>query len=77
MEMIMSTIPAFQSALTGIQTGMQSLNQNATKIANAQPNDDLTAPLVNMMIDKLQVEASSKVVEASSTMLGSLLDIKV
>lgn len=73
----MSTIPAFQSALTGIQTGMQSLNQNATKIANAQPTDDLTEPLVNMMIDKLQVEASSKVIEASNTMIGSLLDITV
>jgi predicted secreted protein len=73
----MSTIPAFQSALTGIQTGMQSLNQNSFKIANAQSSGDLTEPLVNMMIDKLQVQASSKVIEASSDMIGSLLDIIV
>jgi flagellar hook protein FlgE len=73
----MSTIPAFQSALTGIQTGMQSLNQNSIKIANAQSSGDLTEPLVNMMIDKLQVQASSKVIEASSDMIGSLLDITV
>jgi flagellar hook protein FlgE len=73
----MSTIPAFQSALTGIQTGMQSLNQNSIKIANAQSTGDITEPLVNMMIDKLQVQASSKVIEASSDMIGSLLDITV
>jgi flagellar hook protein FlgE len=73
----MSTIPAFQSALTGIQTGMQSLNQNSIKIANAQSSGDITEPLVNMMIDKLQVQASSKVIEASSDMIGSLLDITV
>tara|TARA_R110002049_G_scaffold291854_3_gene476016 strand:+ start:566 stop:787 length:222 start_codon:yes stop_codon:yes gene_type:complete len=73
----MSTIPAFQSGLAGIQTGMQSLNQNATKIANAQSTDDLTEPLVNMMSDKLQVQASSKVIEASSEMIGSILDITV
>jgi len=71
------TIPAFQSALTGIQTGMQSLNQNATKIANAQSTGDLTEPLVNMISDKLQVQASSKVIEASNAMLGSILDISV
>tara|TARA_R110002050_G_scaffold9504_1_gene33081 strand:+ start:220172 stop:220393 length:222 start_codon:yes stop_codon:yes gene_type:complete len=73
----MSTIPAFQSALTGIQTGMQSLNQNANKIANAQSAGDLTEPLVNMMSDKLQVQASSKVIETSSAMIGSILDITV
>ncbi|MFT7413548.1 MAG: hypothetical protein ACI9FO_000196 [Methylophagaceae bacterium] len=73
----MNTIPAFQSALTGIQTGMQSLNQNATKIANTDAGGDLTEPLVNMMSDKLQVEASSKVIEASNAMLGSILDITV
>jgi hypothetical protein len=73
----MSTIPAFQSALTGIQTGMQSLNQNAIKIANTHAGDDLTEPLVNIMSDKLQVQASSKVIEASNSMLGSILDITV
>lgn len=73
----MSTIPAFQSAQTGIQTGMQSLNQNATKIAYAQSTGDLTEPLVNMISDKLQVQASSKVIEASNAMIGSILDITV
>jgi len=71
----MSTIPAFQSGISGIQSGMQSLNRNATKIATSEGHD-LTEPLVNMMLDKQQVEASAKVVEASNAMIGSLLDIK-
>lgn len=76
----MSTIPAFQSGLSGIQAGMQSLNRNAAKIANAetlQSGGDLTEPLVNMIRDEHQVKASAKVIEASSTMMGTLLDIKV
>lgn len=76
----MSTIPALQSGLSGIQSGMQSLNQNAAKIASTntiQSAGDFTEPLVNMISDKQQVQASSKVVEASNTMLGSILDITV
>lgn len=76
----MSTISAFQSGVSGIQSGMQSLNKNAAKIASTntiQSAGDFTEPLVNMMNDKLQVQASSKVVKASSDMLGSILDITV
>jgi len=76
----MSSISALQSGVTGIQSGMQSLNNNAAKIASSesiQSAADLTEPLVNMLLDKQQVEASAKVVEASSKMIGSILDIKV
>lgn len=76
----MSTISAFQSGVSGIQSGMQSLNQNAAKIANTntiQSAGDYTEPLVNMISDKHQVMASSKVVEASDAMLGTILDISV
>ncbi|NOQ94036.1 MAG: hypothetical protein GQ547_05285 [Methylophaga sp.] len=75
----MSTIPALQSGISGIQSGMQSLNRNAAKIADAnaiQSGADLTEPLVNMLLDKQQIQASAKVVEASSNMIGSILDIK-
>jgi len=75
----MSSIPALQSGISGIQSGMQSLNQNAAKIASAetiQSTGDLTEPLVNMLLDKQQVEASAKVVETASSMIGSILDIK-
>ncbi len=76
----MSAIPAFQSGLAGIQSGMQSLNRNASKIANAdtlQSGGDFTEPLVNMIRDEHQVKASAKVIEASSNMMGTLLDIRV
>ena len=76
----MSTIPAFQSGLNGIHKGTQSLNNNAAKLASAetfQSGADITKPLVNMISDKLQVQASAKVIETSNAMLGSILDIKV
>jgi len=74
----MSTISSMQSGLSGIQSGLQSLNNNATKIVNAgtlQTNTDITEPLVDMISDKQQVQASAKVIEANNTMLGSILDI--
>ena len=76
----MSTISAFQSGLSGIQTGMQSLNRNAAQIASTdrlQSAGDLTEPLVNLLSDEQQVKASSKVIEASNSMIGTILDIKV
>ncbi len=76
----MSTIPALQSGFSGIQSGMQSLNQHAAKIAStntSQANGNFTDPLVNMISDKHQVQASIKIVEASNEMIGSLLDITV
>jgi len=75
----MSSTPALQSGISGIQSGMQSLNRNAAKIASAetiQSTGDLTEPLVNMLLDKQQVQASAKVVETASSMIGSILDIK-
>ncbi len=75
----MSTIPAFQSGLNGIQTGLQSLNQNAAKIASAgalQSNTDITEPLINLLSDELQIKASAKVIEASNNLIGTILDIK-
>lgn len=76
----MTTITAFQSGLSGIKSGLQSLNANAAKIASAgslESSDDITLPLVNMISDKQQVQASAKVIQASSDMIGSILDIKV
>lgn len=76
----MSTIPAFQSGLNGINTGLQKLNRNASDIASAdviQSGTDVTHPLVDMISNKQQVQASAKVIETSNAMLGSILDIKV
>lgn len=76
----MSTLPAIQTAFAGVQSGLQSMSENSTKIANANlpdSNTDITEPLVNLLRDELQVKASTKVIEATDSMLGSILDIKV
>lgn len=76
----MSTIPAFQSGLAGVQSGLQQLNKNAADIASlGQPDADvnLTASLVSNISAKQQVEASLKVIEASNATVGTLLDIQV
>lgn len=76
----MSTLPAIQSAIAGVQSGLQSISNNSAKIANASSpgsNGDITEPLVNLLRDEQQVKASAKVIEAADSMLGSILDIKV
>ena len=38
---------------------------------------DLSSPLIDLQISKLQAQASSKVIATGNDVLGSLLDIKV
>ncbi len=82
----MSTISAMNLGIQGIQKGMNGLRQNAQQIAsnsiatsappNAQTSDDVAGPLIEMKLNKLQVEMSAKVVQTASDMIGTLLDIK-
>ena len=75
----MSTIPAFQSGLAGVQSSLQQINKNAADIASlSQPDSDvnLTSTLVSNLSAKQQVEASLKVIEVSNATVGTLLDIK-
>lgn len=74
----MSTIPALDAGLAGIQRGLADAQEKAAKIANSATADgasDITEPLVGLMMDKLQVQASVKVVETVSEMMGTLLDV--
>lgn len=74
----MSQIPAINSALTGIYQGMQSAKANTTEVTNRVVSDgNVTEPLIGLKQDQLQVQASSKALQTSHDMLGSLLDIKV
>ena len=76
----MTTIPAYQSGLSGIQTGLQNLNKNSATIASTevfQTDADIITPLTDLMKNEQQVEVSAKILEASDAMLGSILDIKV
>ena len=75
----MSTIPAFQSGLAGVQSSLQQLNKNAADIASlSQPDSDvnLTSTLVSNLSAQQQVEASLKVIEVSNATVVTLLDIK-
>lgn len=74
----MSQIPAVNSALTGIYSGMQSAASNTTEVVNRSVDGgNVAEPLIGLKQDQLQVEASAKALQTSNEMLGSLLDIKV
>ncbi len=76
----MSTIPAFQSGLAGIQSGLEQINKNTATIASTDAlasSADLTAALVSNLSAELQIKASVKAIETSSRTIGSILDIKV
>ena len=67
----------------GIQRGNDMLNRSADQIAKANiPPEaggpkELVTPIVEQHLGKIQVQASAKVVQAGSDMLGTLIDIKV
>ena len=77
----MSGISALNTGIVGIQRGVNSARSHAAQIAsaetmNADSPTDLADPLVGLISDRLQVQASAKVVKAIDQMLGSLIDIK-
>jgi len=78
----MSSIPAYQSGLLGIQRGLNSLNRHAADIASANQfnnsttsNINLTESLVGLKQSEIQVAISAKVLEAASDTIGTLLDV--
>lgn len=76
----MSTIPAFQSGVQAVQSGLQQLNKNANDIARLnQPGNDvnLASTLVSNLSAEQQITAAAKVIETSHDTIGTLLDITV
>lgn len=69
---------AHNSALAGIQSGMQGLDSNADAIAKASKGDGEPKDIVNELVDsqqnKLQVEANVKMMKTVDDTVGSLLD---
>ena len=66
-------------ALKGIQTGMAGMKKNAANLASKdsmQGQGDPVKDLVEMKMNKYQVLASGKVIEAADEILGTLLDEK-
>jgi Holliday junction resolvasome RuvABC DNA-binding subunit len=74
----MNNISAFQSGVIGIQNGIYRATENANTIARADEvsTAQLTQALVQLGANKQQVQAASKVVEASLDTVGTLLDVK-
>lgn len=69
-----------QSALSGIQRGLQQVTNAASNIAN--PNRviepaDLATNMVDLKLGQLQVEASAEVLQVEDQLKGSLLNIRV
>lgn len=74
-------LPAVQSAVLGIQRGMEDLKKNASDLASAKQFDsenpvDQTKALVGLDEDRLQVEASAKALKTIDSTVGSILDVK-
>ena len=71
------------SGALGIQRGMQGLDRNAAEIASESVRqqsavaDNVTAQLLDSLQNRTQVEASTKVVQAGSDTLGTIIDLKV
>lgn len=79
------SITALSTGINGINQGLSNMRRNASDIAQAinestnnggvnQPVD-VASSLVNLKMDVLQVQASAKVVDSVSTIIGSLLDV--
>jgi len=76
---MINSISGFQSALSGINRGMNALRQDAQVIASqgtidAPSNQKVTEAIVDLKSNSRQVEASAKVIKAQDEMLGALLD---
>ncbi len=75
----MSTISALNSGIAGMQRGVAMAEKSAATIASATTSSsgnpiDVAEPLVELMMARLQVEASAKVVETISDTIGTLID---
>ena len=75
----MSQISAMQSAVGGIQSGMYNFAKDAQAIAKASTDSDsgqdITKPVVNLVADRNQVEASAKSAKIADGAIGTLLDV--
>ena len=71
------------TGVVGVQNGYDMLNRSADQIAKANipPSEggpeEIITPVVEQLLGKIQVQASAKVIQAGSDMLGTLIDIKV
>ena len=78
----MGVLSVQNSAVQGIQRGLDGMRKNAAEIASADQlnqagkETDLAGSLVEMNQNKVQVQASAKVVSALDEVVGTLLDTR-
>ncbi len=84
----MNSIPSMHLGIQGINKGMDGLRRNAREITSLTTDvkeitskkngglEEVTGSMVDMKINRLQIEASAKVVETTSEMTGTIIDIK-
>ncbi|MCK5336079.1 MAG: hypothetical protein KAQ67_07950 [Gammaproteobacteria bacterium] len=76
----MGILAVQNSAVMGIQQGLNNLRRNAAEIASADQlnqagsETDLAGSLVGLKQSEVQVQANAKVVSAVDEVLGTLLD---
>ncbi len=80
--MTMGVLSVQSEAVQGIQRGLDGLRKNASEIASADQlnkageGSDLVGSLIGLQQNKVQVQASAKVVSAVDEVLGTIIDIK-
>ena len=78
----MGVLSVQNSALQGIQRGLEGMRQNAAEIASADQlnragkDTDLETSMVELNQNKVQVQASAKVVSALDEVIGTLIDTR-
>ena len=71
----------FNTALAGARRGMESLQENASQIANSSVADGegqntLAEAVVGLKLSELQIKASMQTLRTMDEVLGTLLDVE-
>ena len=78
----MGALSVQNEALQGINRGLEGMRKNASEIASADQlnktgqETDLVGALVGLQQNKIQVQASAKVVSTVDEVIGTLLDTR-
>lgn len=78
----MGVLSVQSEAVQGIQRGLDGMRKNASEIASADQlnkagkDTSLVGSLVGLEQNKMQVQASAKVVSAVDEVLGSIIDLR-
>jgi hypothetical protein len=81
-EIAMALSPLSNTALQGIQRGLQDMRRNAAEIASPPqmsakfPTKDMVRAMVELQANSQYTAASVKAFKTADEMIGSLLDVK-